>query len=379
MRVLSLAAWLLCLSASPLCLAQAQQQTAPHEPGTGSEAVTPASKALPTVQTPDVRIDSAPHTEIDASVDSPAESGVASSGMDLGGAATFSLGQDIVPATPVGMLSRSVPGNPRMVYYALPHVSGDQIASEDSTIIASRQADLVKAAAFHGFDLKQSGWLYQQGICAPMQPNAEHITGIAPGDNGQGFILLHFVRHDDSGKVYSFAAIIPRQPGLPVRVVSGFHRSVENGFDFLSSKTSGGVVNEALPPETLYKNMQPTQDWIATSACIAEIGDAYPHIPNEPYLSEAITTAPPPQIRLMLDGERRVIFTDRIDDSHYVVWNEHISRQGKMLDAQHDQVRIIPRPITNPPVPQPRLLSNLKQPRVKIAPEPPSPIAGTRQ
>lgn len=358
---------------------QGAQTTASHEPGTGSAQIAPATRAPRPVQEPDVRLDSKPQTDLDASLDSAP----VAPDLGLGASSVLDLGHDIVPTTPPGMLATSELGNPRMVYFALPHRSDDpgatHISAGDSTILASRQADLVRAAAFHGYDLKQSGWMYQQGVCAPMQPDAETMDGIAAADDGQGFLLLHFVQHQGAGRLNAFAAIVPREAGLPVRVVSGVHRSVENPYEFLSAKTSGAVVNEALPPRTMMENMQPVRDWIATSACIAEIGGAYPHIPNEPYLSSVITVAPAPQIELRLNGERRITFTDRVDEAHYVIWNENIAAHGRMQDAHRQQVHVIPRPVTNPPLPPTRMMADAPLPPTRTTPPPPSPLSGDKQ
>ena len=362
-------------SAQPNPQQTAPPSATPTEPGTRSATVTPASKAPTPVQAPDVRLDSKPHTDIDYSVDSssiPPDPG-------LGASKQMDLGHDIVPVTPPGMLSRSEQGNPRMVYFALPHRSGDEISASDKTIIAAREHDLQRAAAYRGFDLKQSGWMYQQGVCPAMERDAESVVGVPAADGGSGFIVLHFVRHDAESRVSAFTAIVPREAALPVRAVSVVHHGVEQAREYLSKKTSGSVVNEALPPATLYANMQPEQGWIPASACIAEMGGAYPHIPNEPYLSETITVAPPPMVELLLNGERKITFTDQINDSYYSVWGEHIGSRGRMLDANHKVIKIIPRPVTNPPVPQPRLIADVPQPPSRITPPAPSPISGDKQ
>ncbi len=352
----------------------AEPAAQPAEPGTEEPRIKPASKAPKRVQKPNVRLDSQPHTDIDDTVDS------SKLPLDLGLGATpeIDLGHDILPTTPPGMLSRSVPGNPRMVYFTLPHRSGDGISEGDRAIIADRQEDLVRAAAFRGFDLRQGGWMYQQGICPATQPDADEVVGTPVAGDGAGFLLLHFIR-SDAGKSSAFTAVVPRNAALPVRAIAVAHSSVDGGRELLTEKTSGSVVNEALPPSTLYRNLQPVKGWVAASACIAEMGGAYPHIPNEPFLSEALLTAPTPYIRLLLNGERKVTFTDRVDSKYYVVWNEHVSNHGRMLDAAHETVRIVPRPVTNPPVPQPRMLVNLPKPPSKLTPEPPSPLSGTKQ
>ncbi len=348
----------------------------PSEPGTAEPRIAPANKAPKPVQQPDVRLDSKPHTDIDYTVDSSRE------GMDLGLGANpeIDLGSDILPTTPPGMIGRSVEDNPRIVYFALPHrsedSSGDTIAPHDAELIAARQGDLVRAAAFHAYDLHLAGWQYQQGVCPATEPNAERVVGVpAPGE---GSILLHFIRRSKN-KDFAFTALVPRDPVEPVRVIANTHGSVESGSNTLLAKTSGATVNRALPPSTLYKNLQPVQGWIAASACIAEMAGAYPHIPNEPFLSEDIVTAPPPLIHLKLDGSRETLFTDRVDEKHYVVWNESVSNHGRMLAAHHEVVPIVQRPVTNPPTPKPRMLTDIPEARTRIGPEPPSPLAGSKQ
>ena len=370
MRLPSLLAIAVCLLL-PGCALEAQQ----HEPGTGSAQVSPASQAPVPVQQPDVRLDSKPHTDLDASIDSSIP------GMDLGLGSTpdIDLGHDIVPTTPPGMLSRSEPGNPRMVYFSLPRRLPGEMTPADNAIVASRQGDLGQVAKKRGFDLTEPGWQYQQQVCPAMQPDAQAVVGAPAGEGGAGTILLHFVRHGEDGRSSAFTALIPRAGSAPVRVNPGARRKAEARYELLSPKTKGAVVNDALPPATLYAALQPVQGWIAASACIAQISGAFPQIPNEPFLSEEITTAPPPLLRLQLTGEREMVFTDRVNDDHYVVWDEHVSRRGRMRDSHHEQVKIVPRPVTNPPVPQPRMIADIPQPPVRTTPEPPSPLSGDKQ
>ena len=371
MRVSSLLAVAICLSFAGPALS-AQQ----HEPGTGSTRITPASKAPRQVQRPNVRLDSKPHTSIDNSVDSSQEP----MDLGLGASSILDLGHDIVPVTPPGMVSRSVPGNPRMVYFSLSQRTLDDITAADRTILASRQADLAHAAAGRGFDLKQPGWVYRQAVCPAMQPDAEAVSGVPAADDGQGFLLLHFTRRGDAGRISTFTALVPRVGGRPVRVIAVARRKTESRRELLSGKTNRAAVNEALPPSTLYSNLQPVKGWIPASACIAEIDGAMPRIPNEPFLSEAIITAPAPSIRLMLNGQRKVIFTDYSAGSdHYIVWNEHVSRRGRLLQTRHNQVKVVARPVTNPPTPQPRMIADVPQPPTRIRPEPPSPLSGEKQ
>ena len=350
--------------------AHAQQ----HEPGTGSTQITPASKAPAPVQRPDVRLDSKPHTDIDPTVDSsitPMDPG-------LGASPVMDLGHDIVATTPAGMLSRSVPGNPRMVYFSLPQRTGDAITPGDRAIIMARQGDLAGAA--RGFSAVQDPGAYQQGVCPAMQPDAEAVVGVPAAGDGQGFILLHSPDAQGAGrKNAGYTAIVPRAAGLPVRASRAVPIEYKKKPHEAKAKLDRAMVMEALPPATLYGNLQPVQDWIAASACIAETAGAQPQIPNEPFLDEEITTAPEPTLRLMLSGERQVVFTDRLDDAHYVIWHEHVSRKGQMLDARYEPIVVAPRPVTNPPVPPTHAINNIPQPPRHVTPEPPSPLAGVKQ
>ncbi len=357
--------------------------TTPTEPGTQSTQLAPASAAPPPVQQPDVRLDSKPHTDIDTSVDSSPEPSDLGVDVALGANIHLDLGHDIVATTPPGMLSRSIPDNPRMVYFSLPVLAVDQIAPADAATIAARRADLDRAARSRGFHLDQAGWSYRQAVCPVTQPGAEPGTP-APGsaNPNAGSILLQFERQEGA-RTSAFTAVVPRSAAMPVRAIpivrnaapSKKHPAVEP----LSTKLPKAAVAEALPPATLRAALQPENEWIAASDCIAALGGATPDIPNEPFLSEDILTAPGPELKLLVNGERGVVFTDRVDPDHYVIWTERVSQKGVLRDAKHMEVKIVPRPVTNPPVPQPRLIANIPQPPVRMTPPPPSPLSGDKQ
>jgi hypothetical protein len=293
--------------------------------------------------------------------------------LNLGGAPGTVYPPDAIPPAPPGMLVRSEPANPAMVYFTLPHRSGSDLSPADAAIVAERQSDLVRVAAYRGYDLHLSGWLYQQGLCPQTQPASLATSGSPVTADGPGFILLHFVRHEND-RVSTFTAVVPRDSRLPVRTIGIAHGSMEQHQDFLSVDTTGAVVNEALPPLILYASLQPFGGWISASACIAELGGAYPHIPNEPSLSSIITTAPSPFLRLGLHGDREVLFTDRIDGEHYVIWDEQVSKTGKMLKAHRKQFTAAPRPVTNPPVPATVFKASAPEPPEKVTPYPLGPV-----
>ncbi len=355
-----------------LCLGTAlAQQPAPRptEPGTGSAQVAPASKAPAPVQQPDVRLDSKPHTDLDYTLDSSPEP----MDLGLGSNANIDLGHDIVATTPPGMVAHSIQDNPRMVYFSLPGLAAGEVSAADRSILAARQGDLNSAAARHKADL-QAGWSYRQSICPAAQPDAQALVGVPAA--GDGAILLRFTR-EDSGRVLT--AVVPRNSAAPVRVVVVPDRRRKDGREIKSAKRDRAAVNDLLPPETLYSNLEPVQSWIAASACVAEVEGASPSIPNEPFLSEDILTAPPPLLRLLLNGERKIVFTDRIGENRYAIWDEHVSHVGRMLDTEHEVLKIEARPVTNPPVPPTHMIANLPEPPSHVGPEPPSPLAGTKQ
>ncbi len=354
----------------------------PTEPGTASPRISPASQAPGPVQQPDVRLDSKPHTDIDTSVDSaPTSTMPEPVDLGLGADTNIDLGHDIVATTPPGMLSRSVPGNPRMVYFSLPLLAPEQIAPADAAVIAGRHEELLKAARAYGYRLEEPGWSYQQAVCPATEPDARAAVGVRDQDAG-GVILLRFHRQEGE-RASAVTVVLPRENTLPVHAIpAGRNQSPKKGkppSELLSKKIQGKAAAEALPPPTLYSNLQPEGGWIAASGCIAQLGGASPDIPNETFLSEDILTAPTPLLRLKVNGQREITFTDRVDEAHYVVWNEHVSRTGKLLGTAHKESTIVPRPVTNPPVPASRLIANIPQPPVRRMPPPPSPLSGSKQ
>lgn len=380
MRVFLTAAACVCLFASE-AYAHAQQTapettqaTRPTEPGTAGSQISPANKAPKPVQAPDVRLDSKPHTDIDSSVDSSPEP----PDLGLGANAEMDLGHDIVPSTPPGMLSRSDADNPHAVFYSLPHHLEGELTPDDAGTLTARRPELLQVAARLGFDLKQPGWSYAQDVCPATQPDADQLGDVPVGE---GSLLLHF-RRAEGDHTSAFTAIVPRAAGRPVQLVTVAKRSPDvkqKKRELLRAKTDRRVVNGVIPPEALYGDLQPEQGWISTSACLAAFSGASPSIPNESYLSEDIITSPSPQLRLLLNGDRRMVFTDRVSDSRYIIWNEHVSRHGRMLEAKNTTMRIVPRPVTNPPVPATRIIMNIPEAPIHIGPIPPSPISGTKQ
>ena len=358
------------LSAIAVCLLCSGHPVYAQESGAGS--VAPASRATQPVQAGN-RAGAPLGPDLASPSDTSAYPPYAPRDLNLGGAPGTVYPPDAVPPTPPGMLVRSEPANPAMVYFTLPHRSGNDLSPADAAVVARRQNDLIRAASYRGYDLHQSGWLYQQGICPQLQPVSPAAAGSPVTADGPGFILLHFVRHEGS-RVSSFTAVVPRDSSLPVRTIGIAHGSMEQHQDFLSVDTTGAVVNEAMPPHTLYASLQPFGGWISASACVAELGGAYPHIPNEPSLSAVITTAPSPFLRLGLHGDREVLFADRIDSAHYVIWDEQVSKTGKMLKAHREQFTVAPRPVTNPPVPSAVLKASAPEPPSRITPYPPGPI-----
>ena len=345
------------------CAAQsdgaAQQQT-PHEPGTGSSELTPASKAPQPVQAPDVRLDSKPHTDIDPTLDSSRPS----QDRGLGARPEIDLGHDIMPTQPPGMVMRSEPGNPRMVYFTLPERSSEEMTEGDKTTLAARHGDLDHEAARKGFHLDDAGWSYRQEVC----PSAQ--------GGGSRFLLLQFKRPNGEP---GFVAMVPGEANLPVWVTPAARYKPGKKGSVTALKKDKAAIRDAFPQETLYADLQPEASWIATSACLAGFSGATPNIPNEPYLDEAILTAPTPLLRLLRNGDRKVVFTNQVSDQQYSVWDEHVSPRGRFLDAQRQSVPIVALPVTNPPEPTSHIIAEVPQPPSHIRPEPPSPLSGQKQ
>ncbi len=369
MRVSSLLAGFALLSLSlQHAGANAQTAQAAHEPGTGSTQLAPANQQPKPVQAPDMRLDSKPHTDIDASLDSSMPP------MDLGlGASPFlDLGPDIVPTAPPEMVAHTVNDDSRNAYYALPERREDSITPEDRSTLAARQTDLLHAAGSRHFDLAQPGWAYRQTVCP------QSATG-APSHA----LLLHYTRNNDDAHGAQFTALVPQDAAQAVLILTPDHKpkkkKPEKAVKLLSSKRSRAATAEALPPATLYPSLAPLQPWMAASACVAAVGGATPNIPNEPYLSDETLTAPAPTLMLGLKGTREIVFTDREDEGHYSVWTEHVTAKGRVEDAEREAYTIKPRPVQDPPVPVAHMLANIPQPPSRITPEPPSPLSGEKQ
>jgi hypothetical protein len=147
----------------------------------------------------------------------------------------------------------------------------------------------------------------------------------------------------------------------------------------LYQKKQDRPFNDAIPPSTLFANLQPREDWLATSACLSELGGAHVNIPVQAELDNEMTTEPGPQLRLTLDGRRKVIFSDQQAANRISVWNEWVTSKGKLYKAEQQSHVARPLLVTNPPAPAPRTIANIPDPPEKILPAPPSPLSGQQQ
>ena len=367
-RCVAVAASLLAFAGLPLHAQNTDAPDAGITAGSDASQIVPANRAPDPVQAPDVRLDSAPHATISSALYYP----------DFPVDIYAALGVPFRPVTPPGMIGRSEPSDPFMIYFALRHRSGDEMSPADRAVLDAHETSLVRAAAYHGYDLRQSGWMFQQGICPAMQPESQRLSGAPAADDGEGALLLHFVRHED-GRVSTFTAIVPRDGDRPVHVASVAHRSVESRHELESEKITGVVANDAIPPATLRVSLEPDRDWLATAACLAEVAGAYPHIPDQVAFAEDPLLAPPPRIELRLDGGRNVTLADRVDQTHYTVWTEHVSATGRVGESSKSDERIVANTPTNPPLPPVQTLGPPAEPHWITMPPPPNPLSNQQQ
>jgi hypothetical protein len=357
----------------------------PAEPGTGNSQISPATQAPQTHPDPNLRVDSMPHTDQSPSTDSAlgeqegpgttvdqAVTGVDNLGIEQ--TTLMDLGYDTTPVRPPDMVGTHQPGNPSLLYLALDQRTPGQMQPADAAIISGRQSDIGAAAHSHGYNLADPGWTYHQVVCPASEPTS---------------ILLQYTRGQESGQGENrkgdresiFTAVIPRDKAnsASVQVIGALHDKPVPRRQSLYKNKATRPFQAALPPDQLFAHLQPREDWLATSACIASLGGAQPEIPVWAELDDQAATAPGPLLRLLLDGERKVIFSDQQADNRVSVWNEWISRKGKLTRAEQQTSTFKPEPITNPPVAAPRTISNIPDPPEKILPAPPSPLSGEHQ
>ena len=216
----------------------------------------------------------------------------------------------------------------------LPMLDAGQMSAADRALLEQREVDVSSAAAFYGFDISDSRWVYQQIVCRTLP---DHL-------------MLSF--HNDSAErgPSHFVAVVPANGGK-VQVVTDyahgllpFHAAWEKStaYDTFNRMTAADRGEHALGPES---------HWLTLGMCFVALTGHVPRvaIPEESVeASEALTkrSGTTPIILIDPGKDAEVGFSD-ISQPRTGNWRLRFDNRGRLTKAELDTVspattRVVP-------------------------------------
>jgi hypothetical protein len=235
---------------------------------------------------------------------------------------------------------------PVLRYFSLEHRSPAQIDPADTAVLRARGHELIREAAFYGYDISTGSWTWNQTLC-PQLPDT---------------ILLHYSSRRPDGAESLFTALVPRRSGR-IRIVPVYYHNAAPFHPAVKNQRNFALFNAVVPPDIAQKDTDPQANWLSLAACYVEMVGGEPNIPNDPSLAPETLLAPPPSIEVSAVANTRLIhFTDRDAENQYLIWTVALNGKGQVTAAQSQTYATYVARISNPPVPQPTELGHVPEP-----------------
>jgi len=199
----------------------------------------------------------------------------------------------------------------------LVHLPSGAMSAADSSVVQTRQSELVQAARIYGYDLEAENWSYEQTLCAPLPET----------------ILLHYRRVFPDGTESLFTALVPRGPGR-IRIVPVLYRNTTPFVPAPKNPRNYALYNDLVPQAIASREIASNGNWLELSACYGEMTGARINLPPGSTVSIGVAGAPTATIHIdPQDETTRVTFADRATEGTYRVWSISFNRYGRVTAA----------------------------------------------
>ncbi|MFT4114180.1 hypothetical protein [Silvibacterium sp.] len=237
--------------------------------------------------------------------------------------------------------------------FVLPYRAADTMAPEDQALWHSRQKDLIRAAAIHGYNLDAKdvsgagAWSVQESGCPLIA----------------GALLLRYQQQHPDGSESAFAAVVPRN-GDPVRVVAAVHHSTLNFTPSYESPETYTLFNGLVSPQTVGVETS----WLTLGACYADVSGQQVAMSQNGDHANILT--PGPQLQVDLVRDKRAIGFAQPDGSHsYKIWTISLNEKGNATRVRKEGHSVDTLHGLHPSEPTAKLLQPNEQPPVKPFPD----------
>ncbi len=224
----------------------------------------------------------------------------------------------------------------------LPVLDAGQMSVADRSLLQQREVDVSSAAAFYGFDISDSRWVYRQIVCRTLP---DHLMLSFENDSAE-----HGASH--------FVAVVPAN-GDKVQVVTEYAHGLLPFHAAWEKSTAYEAFNRMTATDRGEHALGPGSHWLNLGMCFVALTGHVPRVavPKEDVAaSEELTKRNGSTPIIMIDPgkDAEVNFSD-VSQELTGNWRLHFDKRGRLTKAEVDRVkrletRIVPMSPTIPPI-----------------------------
>ncbi|HEX6771658.1 MAG TPA: hypothetical protein VF126_06515 [Acidobacteriaceae bacterium] len=225
---------------------------------------------------------------------------------------------------------------------ALPVLDAGQMSAADRSLLQQREVDVSSAAAFYGFDISDSHWVYRQIVCRTLP---DHLMLSFENDSAE-----HGASH--------FVAVVPAN-GDKVQVVTEYAHGLLPFHAAWEKSTAYEAFNRMTATDRGEHALGPQSHWLTLSMCFVALTGHVPRVavPKEDVAaSEELTKRNGSTPIIMIDPgkDAEVDFSD-VSQERTGNWRLRFDKRGRLTKAEVDRVerlttRVVPMSPTIPPI-----------------------------
>ena len=216
----------------------------------------------------------------------------------------------------------------------LPVLDAGQMSAADRALLQQREVDVSSAAAFYGFDISDSHWMYQQIICRSLP---DHM-------------MLNFENDSVEHGASHFVAVVPAN-GEKVQVVTDYAHGLLPFHAAWEKSAAYEAFNRMMTSDRGERELGPESHWLNLGMCFVALTGHLPKVavPEQSVeASEALTKRNGSTPIIMIDPGKyaEVDFSD-VSMERTGNWRLRFDNRGRLTKAVLDTVnplktRVVP-------------------------------------
>lgn len=208
----------------------------------------------------------------------------------------------------------------------LPLLDAGEMSAADRSLLQQREVDVSSAAAFYGFDISDSRWVYRQIVCRTLP---DHLMLSFENDSAE-----HGASH--------FVAVVPAN-GDKVQVVTEYAHGLLPFHAAWEKSTAYEAFNAMTATDRGEHELGPQSHWLNLSMCFVALTGHVPRVavPKEDVAaSEELTkrNGSTPIILIDPGKDAEVDFSD-VSQENTGNWKLRFDRRGRLTKAEVDRVK----------------------------------------